>query len=271
MFISSRVTKRNAVYSPESIDVNRLKSSADAFKMSGDGVFHTIQGEGPRLGYPITFIRLHYCNLSCVWCDTSYTWDKTSREYWREPWDLPITGLNREIQEAQKRFGILQKNIIRRICFTGGEPLLQQDKIVKFLRQNPDYYTEIETNCTIMPDKYLLERNKKGLLFFNCSPKLSNSLNHYRLRFNPDVVKAISKKNNPVFKFVCKSSEDIKEALTVYGQIIPHNLISIMPEGVTVQENMKVYKKIIRTVVQYGLATHPRLQNIAFGGAKRGV
>jgi 7-carboxy-7-deazaguanine synthase len=38
-------------------------------------IFRSIQGEGPALGRPRTFVRLSGCNLHCVWCDTAYTWN----------------------------------------------------------------------------------------------------------------------------------------------------------------------------------------------------
>lgn len=39
----------------------------------------TIQGEGPLLGYPCFFIRLHNCPVQCPGCDTHYTWDGTEK------------------------------------------------------------------------------------------------------------------------------------------------------------------------------------------------
>ena len=35
----------------------------------------THQGEGPSTGRLCGFVRLARCNLSCLWCDTPYTWD----------------------------------------------------------------------------------------------------------------------------------------------------------------------------------------------------
>ena len=35
----------------------------------------TFQGEGQTMGKLSAFVRLSGCNLTCVWCDTPYTWD----------------------------------------------------------------------------------------------------------------------------------------------------------------------------------------------------
>ena len=43
-------------------------------------IFASIQGEGPSMGVPCTFVRLSRCNLACVWCDTAYTWHFTGDE-----------------------------------------------------------------------------------------------------------------------------------------------------------------------------------------------
>src|SRR6476469_8816906 len=32
----------------------------------------TIQGEGPQIGQPTTFVRTGGCDYRCVWCDTLY-------------------------------------------------------------------------------------------------------------------------------------------------------------------------------------------------------
>ncbi|MBI5833026.1 MAG: radical SAM protein [Armatimonadetes bacterium] len=36
--------------------------------------FLSLQGEGSRVGRVCAFVRLAGCNLSCVWCDTTYAW-----------------------------------------------------------------------------------------------------------------------------------------------------------------------------------------------------
>ena len=42
-------------------------------------LFYSIQGESTRAGLPCLFVRLAGCNLRCVYCDASYTWDETGK------------------------------------------------------------------------------------------------------------------------------------------------------------------------------------------------
>lgn len=39
-------------------------------------IFHSVQGEGTRVGVRCVFIRLTGCHLECVWCDTPYAFDQ---------------------------------------------------------------------------------------------------------------------------------------------------------------------------------------------------
>jgi len=72
-------------------------------------VFTSIQGEGASTGRPTTFLRTMGCHLRCGWCDTTYSFHEGS---WMA-WDDLIARI-----EAPG---------IRRLCLTGGEPLLQRD------------------------------------------------------------------------------------------------------------------------------------------------
>ena len=83
--------------------------------------FHQFKEKAGGLESPSIFLRLSTCNLKCSWCDTKYTWD----------WD------NYDINKEIKEFNIEQIvekihgfSNINHIVITGGEPLLQQDKLV---------------------------------------------------------------------------------------------------------------------------------------------
>jgi len=92
-------------------------------------IFHSIQGEGKNIGLPTIFVRTTGCNLRCTYCDTTYAY------YEGEEMNL------HDIIEKIKRWNC------RRICLTGGEPLLQEEmpEFVDMLVQYK-YDINIETN-----------------------------------------------------------------------------------------------------------------------------
>jgi len=98
-------------------------------------IFVSFQGEGRGQGKRCTFLRLSGCNLACRWCDTPETQD-------------PATG---EERTAEAIFDEIQKTGVRRICITGGEPLLQADELLPLLQRLAEegYAVEIETNGTV--------------------------------------------------------------------------------------------------------------------------
>lgn len=46
----------------------KLRMKPGHLKISGDGIFYTLQGEGPTMGEPTSFLRLQICNLACGQC-----------------------------------------------------------------------------------------------------------------------------------------------------------------------------------------------------------
>lgn len=76
-------------------------------------VFHSIQGEGARIGRPCLFIRLTGCPLRCTYCDTEYAFfEGTPRE------------LEDLLAETRRRLGPPRKGPgAPFVELTGGEPL----------------------------------------------------------------------------------------------------------------------------------------------------
>ena len=95
-------------------------------------IFHSIQGESTRAGYPCTFVRLSECNLRCGYCDTTYAFHD-GREMTQEA-----------VMQEVLRFGC------RFVTITGGEPLLQDEVhplIARLLDEGFD--VQIETSGAI--------------------------------------------------------------------------------------------------------------------------
>jgi 7-carboxy-7-deazaguanine synthase len=98
-------------------------------------VFASLQGEGRNQGRPTVFLRLAGCNLACAWCDTAY-----AREGGAE---MTAEEVLEQVREAA--------GPCRRLCVTGGEPLVQQGALVPVVAAlaNEGYAIEVETNGTI--------------------------------------------------------------------------------------------------------------------------
>ena len=242
-------------YQPTPEDIARNIMHPDSIKLSGDNTFYTIQGEGDSLGKPAVFMRLHECNLVCTWCDTKYTWDREKPEYWQEPKDWGFEELAAEVTRYPAK----------RIVITGGEPLIQKNKIDKLVELMPTWTFEIETNGTIMPTPKMLKQFQ-----FNCSPKLRNSLNPKAARIKKDVLICLNKVNT-MFKFVVMSSKDLEEIEEDFIKpfSLDVNKVVVMPQGITSEELHNIMKKIVEPVKRKGYRLLGRLQCEIWGGRRK--
>lgn len=253
---------------PALIDYSKIKTTKDTVILSGDGIFYTLQGEGPTIGIPALFVRFHNCNLKCSWCDAWYTWEPTTPEFWTEGQRFANEVVARKIEVAWEGPQSLKKTVV----FTGGEPLIYRDQIDQIafslnerVETGPGWRYEIETNGTLMPTTYQLENFQ-----FNCSPKLENSENRKGARIKPKVLEQLNYVNT-TFKFVCMSEEDLDEIQKDYSPHISRENIIIMPQGVTEEEVSAGAKVLAEPCKERGLRLLPRLQNICWHGARRGV
>jgi organic radical activating enzyme len=198
--------------------------------------FYSIQGEGKTSGVPAVFLRLAGCNLLCNgkgWvCDTIEVWQKGHKHLF----NAVLT------DEYVKRL----KNGAH-LIITGGEPLLQQEKILSYLLWFLNEYkflptVEIETNGTIIPKPNLAAY----ISYWNVSFKLSSSGESYERRINEIALKIFSTLRGATFKIVISSPGDILELVTDFGAIIEGCMqrLYLMPAGDT-QEKLQA----IRTMV----------------------
>lgn len=72
-------------------------------------IFHSIQGESTRAGWPCVFVRLTGCNLRCTYCDTRYAYDR---------------GEDMAVEDILERIAAWNCNLVE---ITGGEPLIQEE------------------------------------------------------------------------------------------------------------------------------------------------
>ncbi|MFA7123731.1 MAG: radical SAM protein [Candidatus Delongbacteria bacterium] len=105
-------------------------------------IFTSLQGESSFAGLPCLFIRLTGCNLRCGWCDTKYAYDE-GRDY-----------------SGMELVGLINDSNIKLVEFTGGEPLLQKEELIRIIGDVDRQKTIlIETNGSIslegLPERVL--------------------------------------------------------------------------------------------------------------------
>lgn len=217
----------------------------------------TIQGEGPSQGKKVWFLRLSYCNLQCVWCDSKYTWDWKQYDRTKEVHEMDNDVILERLKEANA------------VVISGGEPLLQQRNLLTLIGGlvKRNCWVEVETNGTILPDEVFLSLINQ----INCSPKLSNSGDSRKKRIKSDVLKVLASIDKVYFKFVVSCEQDIDEVWEYVNTYkIPRRRVYLMPLGKTPEE-LKLTTKIVRELsFQNGFVFSSRL-HIELWGQKRGV
>jgi len=225
--------------------------------MQVNEIFKSIQGEGPNFGKPAIFLRTAQCNLKCTWCDTKYTWDWENYDFTKEVKEIPIDKIKEKILDLE----------IKHLVITGGEPLLQQDDLADLLSfLKPDFYVEVETNCTILPNKMLTDLVDQ----WNVSPKTENSGNPLELYENNECYYFFANQENCFFKYVVENESDIpeiKKFVTKYN--IPKKRVQLMTQASTKQEISMREKSISELAKFNNFAFSPRL-HVAMWGSQRG-
>lgn len=178
-------------------------------------IFYTLEGEGEYVGQPSVFFRFFGCNLTCKGfasedsphgCDSFVSWSVKNKLSFTETFELI---------EKEKFVDHLKAGAIMKI--TGGEPLVRQNQLLKFVEAFRDKYNflpkiDFETNATIMPDdRWVSEFNAT----FTTSPKLTTNGDPESKTYVPDVLKW-HVKNNSGLKFVITAAEDIEEIWKKY-------------------------------------------------------
>lgn len=243
---------------------HKIPSVKQGMLLSGDGIFFTLQGEGPSIGRSAVFLRLHLCNLACTFkdgsiCDAWYTWKKDTLEYQTEAMFMSYPDIVHQIT----------KHPTTLLVITGGEPLIHSEHILHLIKLLPSYWeVEIETNGTLRPlSSFKTYGNRVA---FNCSPKLSNSGNSLARSINPSVIACLKTEYRSIFKFVASSLEDLEEiAEFVKTHSIHKTKVFIMPEGVDARVLKNRMKKFAEYIKEQNWRLTPRLHIMIWGNQRK--
>jgi organic radical activating enzyme len=248
-----------------------INTEKETLFLSDDKVFYTIEGEGEFIGKPSVFMRLSMCNLTCIGfasedspngCDSFISWSVKNKMTFEEVFKL---------MEDNKYIEHLKHDAILKL--TGGEPLIQQKQLLKFIEAFQDRYhfiptIDFETNATLIPDPRWREQY---FATFTTSPKLTTNGDPEEKTYVPEVLKwHVSSRSG--FKFVVTSDKDIEEIWRKYveddkGINVPLDRIWFMPCCGSREEHIKN----ALAVAEYAKAMHvnfsPRLQLVIWDKA----
>jgi len=167
-------------------------------------VFYSIQGEGKWSGFPNIFIRTTGCNLRCSYCDTKYAYENGKK--------MSINNILKEIR----------KYPCKRICITGGEPLLQSqtyDLIDLLLKK--DYLICLETNGSLSIEKIASIKSLMISLDIKCP---SSGMQKKMIFENLSI---IGPKDQ--LKFIIKNKKDYVYAKSIIKKHNPKTIIFFQP------------------------------------------
>jgi organic radical activating enzyme len=214
----------------------------------------TFQGEGPSCGQQALFVRLSRCNLSCPGCDTPYTWDWQRFDPRTETRRLPATDV----------VGWVLARSTRLVVVTGGEPLLQQDRLAPVVAAlaGAGRRVEIETNGTVAPTTELVAATAQ----FNVSPKLAGfaAPADAARRIDPEVLRAFAATGKAVFKFVVTGPADLDEVAAVQAGV-GLDPVWVMPEGTDSERIVAAARALAGPVLARGWHLSSRLHVLLWG------
>ena len=281
-------------------------------------VFRSVQGEGDMTGRLSIWVRFFGCNLKCQgfyqddptdpttfkktvvdWksiqkmedlpvfeygCDSEYSWHPSYKKLaktYDSAADLVKT-FDQFLYDSDKGktwHHPITKNTID-LCFTGGEPMMQQKAMAEIMREvkvEENFLTvQVETNGTKPVDdalkSFVFNSSNDHLLHFNISPKL------YHVSGEKDAVNydnifeyQLLSDYHGILKFVINNDDRAWQELNRHVMelkarevLLP---IYIMPVGATKeqQENSKVVSEIASRAIDNGYHVSGRLHCNIFG------
>jgi len=208
-------------------------------------IFHSVQGESSFAGLPCAFVRLTFCNLRCVWCDSEYTF---------------AGGGDMSIDEVMRQVEGMNCNLVE---ITGGEPLVQKRDCCELVTRLCDkgYTVLVETGGSL--DASVLDPRAIKILDVKCPGSGESERN-----FWPNLEHLGDRDE---VKFVVTDRADFDYALDV---IANHNLdgrdreVLISPVWGTVD-----WAELASWILESGVRARMQLQlhKLIWGAEARGV
>lgn len=159
-------------------------------------VFYSIQGESTKAGLPCVFVRLTYCNIRCIYCDTEYAF---------------YEGVDRSIDDIINEVKSFDCKLVE---ITGGEPLVQENVHILIKKLcDLGYQVMIETGGSLPIDT--IDKRVKIIMDLKTPYSKMDKKNNY------ENIKYL--KPTDEVKFVIGSREDFDWAKSILNE---YNLLN---------------------------------------------
>ena len=204
-------------------------------KLTVAEIFHSIQGESSYMGRPCVFVRLTYCNLRCVWCDTEYAFEG---------------GTEMRIDEI---IDVVKSYNSRLVEVTGGEPLLQEG-VQELMTRLCDggYEVLLETGGSI--DVSSVDSRVRRIVDIKCPGSGMEAKNHWKnidyLRRRDEIKFVISDRDDYEWAKAVMSSYELERKCpvlmsVVFGVLEPIQLTEwILEDRLNVRFQLQMHKYI---------------------------
>ena len=211
-------SRQHGVESPAGTAYHPTVQELPGFRVNE--IFLSVQGEGVHVGERTVFVRFYGCPLHCVWCD--------------QPEALTHTGVGRYdvMTPAQVRDRVLSFPATKRVCLTGGEPVIApRAGLLWLLRELKEagYWVSIETSGA-----RVVEELFDPIDFWTVAPKGRSAKT-----FDGDVVEAQAPTLRRYLelpgarrqlKFVLQTREDLEDAVRLLDELRYEGAIVLQPE-----------------------------------------
>lgn len=196
-------------------------------------MFTSIQGESSLAGLPTVFIRLSGCNLRCTWCDTPYSFAR---------------GNAKSLEDI---FRYVEKQGVKHVCITGGEPLLQKNvhPLMSGLSER-GFIVSLETGGSLSIAK--VDPRVSVILDIKCPASGMSEKNDFSnltlLKLNDEIKFVIADENDYNFAKNIIEEYDIHQNVLlspVFDALEPKQLAEwILRDKLNVRLNLQIHKFI---------------------------
>jgi 7-carboxy-7-deazaguanine synthase len=198
-------------------------------------IYFSIQGESSKAGLPCVFVRLTYCNLRCVYCDTEYAF-YAGDDYTTEGIISEVKKYNCKLVEITGGEPLVQTqslDLMKRLCDEGYDVMLETGGSLSIKDVDPRVMIIMDLKC---PSSGMMQKNfYENLKYLKKTDELKFVIGS---REDYDWMKEIIKKHKLDKKFTILVS-------VIFDQLEPVTLVEwVLEDKLNVRFQLQMHKFI---------------------------